>query len=408
MTVFNSDGNKVIERGFFGDHDLDFQTRTVLGRAVRGASEVGEVLATVARIDGEDDWAREWTATARRAEAEAEQARAAGHRVSASSAFLRAATYWACAVDGLTTMEDSEKLLATFRAHRRCWDALIDCSEGAFVRMSVPYETTSLPGYLLRPDASGQARPTLVVTNGSDGAISDLWASAAAGALARGWNAFLYDGPGQQSLLFEQHTYFRPDWEAVLTPVIDALVSRPDVDARRLTGYGISQAGYWLPRALAYEHRLVAAVADPGAVDVSLSWMGHLSAEMRTMLEKGDRTGFNRGMQMATTHSPELNQTLTFRGRPYQHEDWYDLFQAVRAYRLDPNTVALITTPLLITDPDDEQFYPGQPRQLADLIPGRASLVAFSAQEGANYHCQPMGRLLTEERMFNWLEDFVR
>jgi len=43
-----------------------------------------------------------------------------------------------------------------------------------------------------------------------------------------------------------------------------------------------------------------------------------------------------------------------------------------------------------------------------DLVPGQADLIAFTAEEGANFHCQPLGRLLTEERMFNWLEDFMR
>jgi hypothetical protein len=407
MAAFGSSGRKVIERGFFRDNSLDFQTRTVLGLAVRGASEVGEVLATIARIDGEGDWAREWSATARRVQAEAERARDAKHLVSASSGYLRAATYWACAVDELSTAADSADLLTTFRAHRNCWDAVIDCSDGAFVSVPVRYETTSLPGYLLRPDASGQTRPTLILTNGSDGAISSLWTSAAAGALARGWNAFLYDGPGQQSMLFEQQTYFRPDWEAVLTPVVDALIGRPDVDAQRLTGYGISQAGYWLPRALAYEHRLIAAVVDPGVVDVSTSWTTNITKGMRAMLEKGDRAHFNRDMQMAT-HVPGLRNTLTFRGRPYKHEDWYDLYKEVLQYRLGADTAALITTPILITEPADEQFWPEQSRQLADLVPGRADLISFTAEEGANYHCQPLGRLLTEERMFNWLEKFVR
>ena len=60
---------------------------------------------------------------------------------------------------------------------------------------------------------------------------------------------------------------FRPDWEAVLTPVVDTLVARGDVDPGALVAYGISQAGYWLPRALAFEHRFVAAVADPGVFD---------------------------------------------------------------------------------------------------------------------------------------------
>jgi hypothetical protein len=81
-------------------------------------------------------------------------------------------------------------------------------------------------------------------------------------------------------MLFERGMPFRHDWEAVLTPVIDVLVGRPDVDASALTGYGISQGGYWITRAVAFERRLVAAVADPGVVDVSAGWTAHLPAAL--------------------------------------------------------------------------------------------------------------------------------
>ena len=54
--------------------------------------------------------------------------------------------------------------------------------------------------------------------------------------------------------------------------MLDAMVARPDVDPVRVALIGISQTGYWVPRALAFEHRFVAAVADPGVVDVSTSW----------------------------------------------------------------------------------------------------------------------------------------
>ena len=47
------------------------------------------------------------------------------------------------------------------------------------------FEDTTLPGWLLRPDDSGTARPTLVMTNGSDGSVSGLWGSGAAAALHR-------------------------------------------------------------------------------------------------------------------------------------------------------------------------------------------------------------------------------
>jgi hypothetical protein len=398
--------NAVGATGFYRDDSLDFSTRLMLGRASSGASDVGEVLMTVAGIDKQAQWAAQWTATARRLERQADEARAAEHRVTAFDKYLRASSYWAAVVDGLTTVDRPDDLLAAFRAHRRCWDAVVDCSGGAFERVAVPYGDIMLPGFLLRPDASGQPRPTLVMTNGSDGAISDMWSTGAAGALKRGWNAFVYDGPGQQSLLFEHLVPFRPDWEAVLTPVVDTLVDRPDVDPTALAAYGISQAGYWVARALAFEHRFAAAVLDPGVVDVSTSWTSPLSAGMRKSLATSDRKSFTRNMNLALK-IPSIRRTLTFRSRPYQIVDWFDLYRELERYRIDKAIAAAIRTPVLIADPEREQFWPGQPQQLADMIGSSAELVAFTEAEGAAFHCQPMGRLLTDERMFDWLESKV-
>ena len=388
------------------NHELDYQARGLLGRSVRGASEVGEVLTTISRIRRPRDWAEQWAVTARAVEAEAERCRLDRHDRSAAAHLLRAATYWGAVVDGLSTSSDDVVLLAAFRRHRRCWDDFVALSDGSHLRLDVPYEDTTLPGYLFRPDQSGKPRPTLVVTNGSDGSLADLWTAAIAGALARGWNAFVYDGPGQQSMLFERGTTFRPDWEAVLTPVLDALVARDDVDPGRLTAYGISQAGYWLTRALAYEHRLKAAAVDPGVVDVSRSWTRPLSRGMRRMLADGNRAGFNKNMNLATK-IPSLLRTLTSRSRPYAHEDWFDLYRTVAEYRLDQPIADQIVTPLLITDPEDEQFWPGQSTQLAAMLPGRHELAAFTVSSGAAGHCQPAGRLLTELVVFDWLEAHV-
>ena len=398
----------VFSTGFFRDRGLDYQTRTVLGRAVHGGSDAGEVLATIDRISDHDSWRSAWSETAERVGALGDDLRRQGELHGARSAYLRSANYWACVVESLSEMDDEAALLEAFRAHRASWDAFVDCADGAHVRVEVPYEGGALPGYLLRPDASGAPRPTLVVTNGSDGAISGLWSDAAAGAVRRGWNAFVYDGPGQQSMLFERKTTFRPDWEAVLTPVVDTLVARPDVDPDRLTGYGISQGGYWLPRALAFEHRLVAAVADPGVVDVSTSWTDPLGRRMRALLDRGDRAAFDRDMKLATA-LPSLRRTLAFRSRPYGPTgDWFALFDEIRAYRLTGELAARITTPLLVTDPEGEQFWPGQSRRLAELLGDRAHLVAFTAAEGADLHCQPLGRAVTDARMFAWLTAHVR
>jgi poly(3-hydroxybutyrate) depolymerase len=57
-------------------------------------------------------------------------------------------------------------------------------------------------------------------------------------------------------------------------------LSRAEVDPKRVAIQGISQGGYWVPRAVAFEKRIAAAIADPGVVDVSTSWTASLPKPM--------------------------------------------------------------------------------------------------------------------------------
>ena len=395
--------------GFFADADFDFEARIALGSTVSGIGDVGLVLATLDRItDGDSQsWFDAWTGVAADLAARGEQALGRGHLATASWALLSAAEHYAKALVFVDGLADQSVLLPTFRQGRACWEKVIDASAGRFVRLRVPYEDTTLPGYLLRPDASGAARPTLVMTNGSDESLPGLFHSGAAEALARGWNVFVFDGPGQQSMLFERGVPFRYDWEAVLTPVIDVLAVRPDVDASALTGYGVSQGGYWIPRAVAFERRLVAAVADPGVVDVSAGWTVHLPKALLDLLDSGQKDAFNAAMAEAQASAdPKAARRLAFRSKPYGVTDPFDLFTEVRKYQVR-DVAGQITTPLLILDPDDEQFFPGQPRQLYDLLPGQKEIIGFTQAQGANFHCQPTGRQLTHTQMLDWLADHL-
>jgi dienelactone hydrolase len=80
---------------------------------------------------------------------------------------------------------------------------------------------------------------------------------------------------------------FRPDWEKVITPVVDYALSRGDVDPKRIAIQGISQGGYWVPRAVAFEKRIAAAIADPGVIDVSTAWTATLPKPMLQLLQPG-------------------------------------------------------------------------------------------------------------------------
>lgn len=399
--------------GFSGNHDFDYEIRVLLGHSFSGAADVGEVLAAVAGVKDKDHeaWFTAWLALGDRLAGQAADAAAGGHMVSAAAADLRASTYYAVAVNALSALESDDQLSPTFHKHRAAWDRWIDAVDLAVERVDIPYESTSLPGYYFRapgtvagaPGDTG-LRPVLVAVNGSDGSLPSLWSACVHGALARGYDALVFDGPGQQSMLFDQGIPFRPDFEAVLTPVLDWLVARPDVDAGRVVVYGISQAGYWVTRALAFEHRPAAAVVDPGVVEVAASWTTQIPHSLLKLLDKGDDHAFDRDMELGMRLSTSTAHTWRFRARPYGAGGYAATVREVQKY--DSTDVAgRITTPLLITAPEDEQFWPGQSEKLAGLAPNVSTLVKFTAAEGADRHCQPLARGLTEQRMFDWIDE---
>lgn len=396
---------------FFAADDFESAARFALSKASQGTLDVGTVFATLSRIaDGDPaSWLAEWRTTADRLRTFALGAKAAGNAETAGFFFLAASDAYFRSLSFIDALEDQSDLLPLFRLHRACWDAFIDASHGRHLRVDVPLdESTTMPGYLLRPDGTGAARPTLVVTNGSDGALSGLWAEGAKAALERGYNVYVFDGPGQQSLLFEHGVPFRYDWEAVLTPVVDALVERDDVDAARLVAYGVSQGGYWLGRALAFEHRFVAAAVDGGVVDVGRTWRANLPAPLLAVFEAGDAAAFD-GYFRSGFASPQQERVFRFRARPYGESDSpFALFTAVSRFRLDDDVIRRISTPTLVMDPDDEEFFTGQPQEFYDALTAPKVLARFRREDGAGFHCQPYARNAANLRMLDFFADELR
>jgi hypothetical protein len=397
----------------FQDPGFQDAFERVLGGAFRGAADAGEVLATAARVcDGDaDSWVREWTATAGTAWAAGGVASRKGHRVSARSHLLRAGGYYDAALRLVTFSTEPERQLVLWRRQRACWDRAVALFDAPAERLELPYEDTTLPGYFFRaPDAvPGERRPLVVLNNGSDGATSRMWVLGGAAAAERGYHWMTFDGPGQQAALFEQGLRFRPDWESVLTPVADALLARADVDPGRVAVIGVGLGGFLMPRALAFEHRFAAAVADPGVVDVSTSWTDLLPDELRALLARGELAAFDREMHLTELFQPQAATLLHARGAPYGLDGGSRsaLFQTLAGFRLG-DEVERIRTPLLVTDADDEPYWPGQARALVGRLRGARALVRFTAAEGAGGHCAPLAPAVRDSRIFDWLDPRLR
>ena len=377
----------------FDDDDFRRAFADVLGAARRGASDVGEALATAARIeDGDAEaWVLEWVATAGAAWAAAGAATDAGRRASARAHLLRAATYYATALRLIDRSAEAGRRLELWRRQRACWDRAAALFPVPAQQLAIPYAGTTLPGYFFAaPDAApGEPRPLVVMSNGADQATSQMWALGGAAAAERGYHWMTYDGPGQQAARFEQGLLLRPDWDAVLTPVLDAMIARTDVDGARIAVIGVGEGGFWVPRALASERRPAAAVADPGVVDVSAAWTARLAEPMAAFLRTGADAAFERELRLLALFDPAAAAALRARAAPYGA----GLAAVARDYRLG-DLAAAITTPLLVTGADGETRWPGQSQALYERLPGEKALADLGA----------CGAVPRETAIFDWLD----
>jgi hypothetical protein len=388
---------------FFKNSAFEFVFLTCLGRAYYQAGNVGKVLHLTRQIeDGNFDSAYQaLIAAGHEARAMAEESAAGGHVESARQAYLWAQNFY----DGATYFADGNadptRITTAWQLMDGCWLKWVALSGPLVEQVSIPYEGTALRGFYFRGRSSKKRRPLLILVNGSDGSALDMWCWGASGATARGYDCLSFDGPGQGHALWKQGLYFRPDWERVITPVVDFALTRASVDPKRIAIQGISQGGYWVPRALAFEKRIAAAIADPGVVDVSASWTASLPPPMLELLKAGRKDEFDG--YMAKMLDPAMKNSLVFRMRPYGTNSYYDAFKATMAYDLTP-VVGKIECPMLITAPANEAFWPGQSQRLYDLLKGPKTLVPFTVADGADLHCEPKGLGLRDLRVFNWLD----
>lgn len=73
-------------------------------------------------------------------------------------------------------------------------------------------------------------RPLIILNNGYDATITDTYFASAVAASRRGYHSLLFDGPGQGAMLYEHGVPLRPDWEVVVTAVVDFALTLARVD----------------------------------------------------------------------------------------------------------------------------------------------------------------------------------
>jgi len=250
----------------FKDSEYAFSYLRVLGPAPVGGADLGEFVTAAGQIkegDGET-WYEAWFGMGGHVDGLAREFLKNGHEISAREAFLRASNYYGISLVPLMATPKDPRVFNSWKKHHDSFNQAVKLSGGLIQPVKIPYEKTTLPGYFCLVDKSGKKRPLLIAHTGLDGSAEEIYFAIAVNALKRGYNCLVFDGPGQGQVIFEQGIPFRPDWEKVITPVVDFALTRPEVNPDRIALIGFSMGGYFAPRAVAFEHRLKACIANSG------------------------------------------------------------------------------------------------------------------------------------------------
>ena len=363
----------------------------VMGLCYLGMADAGEALEALSRLNDKepDSWGKTWAGIAGNLEKRAKKSEEGGKQVSASTAYLRASTYYRVATMYLDDVYEPEMTEYTKESFA-CYEKYLALSGYPGEYIKIPYENSYLPGHFYRSPIASEKAPLLILTPGRDTWAEDTrWMFDAA--LKRGIHCLTYDGPGQGYALRLQDMKFRPDWENVMGPVIDYAEKMDGVDTDRIACMGFSFGGFLMPRVAAYDKRIKLIITDPG----NISW-GKGIGERLSMI-----------LKMPKAMRPKVMATML---EDYAWKHGVPEEQIVEELKKYDNTPILdkVECEVLVLDGTAEMTY-GAAKELYDALPNvkAKDYILFDDDSTAQCHTQMGGYATGAEILMDWIEDHI-
>jgi len=233
------------------------QPRSFYLSAPCGVEANADFAAIRARVQKMADIGPAFESTARRREAKARAAEADGNPVTARDNWFMAAIHYGAAE---WPYDDSGKRhLELHQKKRECYANYARLANHRVEAVSIPFKGKSIPGWFhLPPGHTGGKLPAVISIPGMDSfketgvaLANDRW-------LSRGVAVLAIDGPGQyESPLLGVYVSMQ-NWIDAGPALVDWLVARPEVDARRIGVTGSSFGSFFGTIVASHEPRIAA------------------------------------------------------------------------------------------------------------------------------------------------------
>jgi dienelactone hydrolase len=376
----------------FGDNFLWSNAALIIkGMAPYGVvalEEIDRVCEKLRARESEPDrgkaWKEEWSAMGALIEKRGDEALAKGHQSTAGDYYLRAGIYHYNAERFI--QPGSEKKEQGARAYN-VWHKGIRLRYPKIEFIEVPYEKTSLPALFMPAEGASGPRPTVVVVNGMDNAKEMSIFFCGLEFSRRGFNTLCLDGPGMGEVRRMRDVPSRYDYEVPGTAALEYLLTRKDVDPKRIAIMGYSFGGYYSSRIAAFEKRYAACIALS-----ALHW---------------DLAAWQTKIKDANKNAPKSVAQSNFQWRWVAGAaDEDEGIEIARKFSLK-DVAKNITCPFLVTHAGNDRVVPVENAQkLYDAVGSKNKTIKiFTSEEGGAEHAHVDNRVVGVQFAADWLED---
>ncbi|OQE39096.1 hypothetical protein PENCOP_c007G02363 [Penicillium coprophilum] len=386
------------------DESFHFELLRLLAHSSYGGADVGEVLAMSSEITP-GDFESFSAVFNRRADRIFEQTKSMTNDISIRDAMFRASTYYRAADFYIHGNWDDPRIIPL-------WDKQTLCFDEAMARLPVPGYRKELPGpecnipiIFFPASKDSEKRPTLILGNGYDGSMEEMYHLHGAAILERGWNVVCYDGPGQICTRRYQGIGFTHEWEKVLSPVVDFLETIPTVDITKVGVIGFSMCGLLAARAAAFEKRIAVVFSIDGLynfVDTPAFDPSRGFAALTHLKDFESAAAMFNNLSIPTTARWALSHGL-----------WAFNVKTPAEYLEKAKKISLvgiedkIQCPVFVACAADDHFFKGQPEAMRDALGDRAHYHVFTGEDAAGEHCHVGAARHCNQVLLDWFEEGI-
>lgn len=286
--------------------------------------------------------------------------------------------------------------------------------------LKIPFGDGHLPGYLFLPQilsrVEGEKVPVVVNTAGFDSTQEELYHFTASGARKRGYATLTFEGPGQGIVLRREKSHLRPDWEVVISAVLDELFRLANdndgwnLDLSRIAIIGNSMGGYFALRG-ATDPRIKACISSDGFYDFGALARERTPFFMKYLSDKVSDKIINFAMKFDYQNRWELLHAQFSLGKSSVSEALREISKFTLAQDDQEPILDSVTCPVLVTRARNS-IYPHIPlhtiltyQALRQLVDGESKVLWDPISEGQGSTQAKVAALShLHAKVFGWLD----